>query len=337
MSLISTIFALYTACSGKSSPQDSSTIPDSSIQDTAEELSWSVGIENASEGAFLSAWGIDSSDIWVVGGQAEAGIVLRGSQDTWTPHPLPENTPLLNWIHGTSDSDIWTGGLNGTLLHWNGTEWTDYRLDIEEAFWGIYANSSNDIVAVGGESRWGGSQGRIYHFDGTTWTESSVPEEVASVSNLFKVTHDGSQYWIVGVGGVVLQGDGTNFSAVPTGIATDLITVDHKANRTQIVGGRGTGVVIDIEAGGLGAPTQAIAGLNGVSILDAERSFVVGERGYGAFYESGTFLELTSITLDVLHAAFVSNDDTIYAVGGNLFTSDPTFHGTILYHSQNQL
>ena len=134
----------------------------------------------------------------------------------------------------------------------------------------------------------------------------------------------------------MLKGDGTNFTAVPTGTATDLITIHHNADRTQIVGGRGTGVVIDIESDALGTPTQAVAGLNGVVVLDESRSFVVGERGYGAFFESGSFTELTSITLDVLHASFVANDDTIYAVGGNLFTSDPTFHGSILYHPQSQ-
>ena len=336
MSTIATTLSLLIACSGKSPPQDSSQTTETGVQDTAVELNWSVGVENAPEGAFLSAWGVDPMDVWVVGGQAEAGLVLRGSQATWIPHSLPEGTPLLNWIHGTAANDIWTGGLNGTLLHWNGNEWTDYSVDIDEAFWGIYANSSSDIVAVGGESRWGGSQGRIFHYDGSTWSEQALPSEVASVSNLFKVTHDGTQYWIVGVGGTVLKGNGTEFSAVPTGTATDLITIHHNANRTQIVGGRGTGVVIDIESEALGSPTQAVAGLNGVYVLDETRSFVVGERGYGAFYEAGAFSELTSITLDVLHAAFVSNDDTIYAVGGNLFTSDPTFHGTILYHSPTQ-
>ncbi|MEC8382200.1 MAG: hypothetical protein VXZ96_17850 [Myxococcota bacterium] len=329
------LLALSIACSGKSTPQDTSENVDTSTDDTASELSWSVGLENAPEGAFLSAWGVSPTDIWVVGGQSDSGVVLRGSQATWNSHPTPEGTPLLNWIHGTAEDDIWTGGLNGTLLHWNGMDWTDHSVDIEEAFWGIYARSSTDIVAVGGESRWGGDQGRIFHFDGSTWTEQALPSEVETVSNLFKVTHDGIQYWIVGVGGTVLKGDGTNFTAVPTGTATDLITIHHNADRTQIVGGRGTGVVIDIEADALGTPTQSVAGLNGVHVIDDQRSFVVGERGYGAFYESGSFTELTSITLDVLHAAFISDNDTIYAMGGNLFTSDPTFHGTILYHSQN--
>jgi hypothetical protein len=325
------LLILYISCDGKTTDTADPLI----IQDTSDStpsIEWDVAKENAPEGLFMSAWAFSDDDIWIVGGQVDSGLVLRGATDQWEPLELPQDTPLLNWVNGTSNTDIWVGGLQGTLLHWNGSAWEDHSLDIEEAIWGIYAVSATDVIAVGGESKWGGSVATIAHYDGSEWANIDLPDELSDASNLFKVSHDGSQYWIVGAEGALITGDGESFEALPSGITTDLITVHHNGERTQIVGGRGTGLVIDIDLNGnLSSPVQAITGLNGVHIIDDSQSFVVGERGYGAFYSNGQFEEIEAITVDVLHATFSSPNGTIYAVGGNLFTSDPTFHGILLY------
>lgn len=325
------LLSLYFSCNGKTTDTgDSATIVDTSNSIPANE--WSIAKENAPEGLFMSAWADSDDDIWIVGGQVDSGIVLRGATDQWEPLELPQGTPLLNWVNGTSSTDVWVGGLFGTLLRWNGSVWEDHSLDIEEAIWGVYAVSTTDVLAVGGESKWGGSAATIAHFDGSEWGYVDLPSELSDSSNLFKVSHDGLQYWIVGAQGAVLKGNGEDFEAIPTGITTDLITVHHNNERTQIVGGRGTGLVIDIvDDGVLSSPVQSIAGLNGVHIIDDSQSFVVGERGYGAHYSNGQFEEVEAITLDILHGTFSSPNGTIYAVGGNLFTSDPTFHGILLY------
>ena len=152
-------------------------------------LSFSVAVDNAPEGGLWSAWGPSPDDVWIVGGQADQGVVLRGSGDTFESLGVPEGTPLLNWVHGTSSNDVWIGGLSGTLLHWNGSEWSDYSVDVEEAFWGVYAVSPNEAYAVGGLSGWGGETRIAMRFDGTEWTILNGLNSM--LRSLFKVHFDG--------------------------------------------------------------------------------------------------------------------------------------------------
>ena len=74
----------------------------------------------------MSIWEAGEYDIWVVGGQADKGLVLRCqteecTREDWLDVPVPEGTPLLNWVHGIDSNNVWVGGLSGTLLFWNGS------------------------------------------------------------------------------------------------------------------------------------------------------------------------------------------------------------------------
>ena len=295
-------WTLWLACTGKA--LDSS---------TPEEISptWRVVEENLPQGVLMSVWGGTDDDVWVVGGQYDQGFVLRGSGDTWTEVPIPEQTPLLNWVHGLSSEDVWVAGLSGALIHWNGREWTDHSLDITESFWGVFVQSSDRVIAVGGESRWGGETARIYFYDGQSWTETDLPAEWQGASNLFKASYVDDQFWMVGASGASLFGTEQGVTSVPTGMTTDLITVHKHENREEgvVVGGRGTGLIATISSGQLQSVQQFPAGLNGVYALGDGRAVVVGERGYGAIYdiETGDTTEITSVTLDVLHATFVDS------------------------------
>ena len=115
-------------------------------------------------------------EIWIVGGQPNQGMVLRNTVGEFHSIPLPDGTPLLNWIDGTT-GNMWVGGLNGTILHWNGADWTDHSLGIEEAIWGLEV-TDDSVIVVGGSSRWGGDHGVIWQFNGETWSASSTPEEI---------------------------------------------------------------------------------------------------------------------------------------------------------------
>ena len=296
-------------------------------------LSWSAVAEDVPEGAFLSVWGPSADDVWVVGGQYDAGYVLRGSGSDWSPQPLPEGTPLLNWVHGTSSSDIWLAGLSGTLLHWDGSAWTDHSVETDAAFWGLYAHPSGEVLAVGGASRWGGEAAMIWRYDGSAWASVDLPEPFTELTNLFKVNHDGSQYWLVGAGGAALAGDGASFSAVATGYAGDLVTVTRgDGDDIVVVGGRGTGVVLSSSGDRLSVVSEANAGLNGAWIYPSGQAVVVGERGYSAVFSPSdeSINETVGITLDILHATWGQAGGKMYAVGGNLNTAEEYFHGVVL-------
>jgi hypothetical protein len=296
-------------------------------------LEWTVVEERAPEGAFLMAWGATSNDVWVVGGQPDAGVVLRGDAGGFAPHPLPEGTPILNWVHGTSVGDVWVGGVGGTLLHWDGSEWEDHSIPMEEAIWGIHARSPTEAWAVGGTSAWGGSFAVALRWDGEEWTALDLPPPADEAANLFKVTHDGTHLWMVGTQGLALRSaDGETLEVVYTGVANDLVTVHTSDDAVLVVGGRGTGLVLEPEDDALATTLRVRAGLSGVHLLDARNALVVGEAGLGGLYDLETDLleEAEPVTTSVLHGAFAAPDGTLYAVGGNLYSASDAFEGTLL-------
>lgn len=326
------------ACSGKTedtgSSADGADGTGAETGDAGEVLQWEVLIEDDAAGAWLSAWGLSQDDVWVVGGQPEVGAIRRGPIDDLDLLELPFEVPLLNWVHGAAADDVWVGGIHGTVLHWDGASWSDHSLDIEEAIWGVYAVSSTEVYAVGGESGFGGEDAVLLRLEGDAWARIDLPAEVEGLSNLFKVHHDGTDLWMVGFRGVALRGDGQTMQAVPTGTTADLVTANRpvEGGPLLVVGGRGTGVVAEVSGDALSVTAQAQAGLNGVQVYPSGNAVVVGEAGFSGLYEpdSDTLTDVLPVTQDVLHATWGQAGGRMLAVGGNLFTSDDTFLGTIL-------
>lgn len=305
---------------------------ESSVPNGLDQPAWSSALEDDDRGLLMSIWEAGEYDIWVVGGQTEKGIVLRcqapdcASSD-WAEVPLPDATPLLNWIHGIDANNVWVGGISGTLLFWNGSAWDDFSFDISEAIWGIHAQD-DQVTVVGGLSRWGGDTAVVSSLQNGVFEDVPIPEVLSEVSNLFKVTATEDNTWVVGEQGTLMKCS-SGCEPIATGVATDLITITADQDQVHLVGGRGTGVYAPIAHGSLGDIMQVPSGLNGVSARDGE-ILVAGERGYSAFLEDGELLEIPSVTLDVLHAALIDSQGRAFAVGGNLFTAEPTFHGVLL-------
>lgn len=301
-----------------------------------EVIAWEAVLEQDDRGAFLSVWGPSGSDVWIVGGQPETGLVLRGSAaGGFVEEALPAGVPLLNWVHGVSASDLWVGGIQGALLHWDGSAWTDFSQDMEEAIWGVYAVSSDEVYAVGGSSGFGGENAVALRWDGASWSNVALPSELDGLDNIFKVHHDGTNLWMVGKQGAAMVGDGITMTAVATGITADLVTANRPASGGPmvVVGGRGTGTILEAGADSLTVTAKANAGLNGVQVFaSGTQAVVVGEGGYSALYnlDDDSVTEQLPLTTDVLHAAWGEAGGTMYAVGGNLFTAGDTYHGTVL-------
>ena len=324
------------ACTGTGAAPDSGPGAADGVDGTGDTpaLDWQILVDNDEAGAWLSAWGTSQDDVWVGGGQPEEGAIRRGPIDDLQRVSLPVSVPLLNWVHGTGPDDVWVGGIQGTVLHWDGAAWSDWSLDIDEAIWGIYARSPTEVYAVGGQSGFGGEEAVLLRLEGDAWAPIALPPEVEGLSNLFKVHHDGTDLWMVGFQGVALRGDGQTMAAVPTGTAADLVTANRpvEGGPLVVVGGRGTGVVAEVDGERLAVTVQTQAGLNGVQVYPSGNAVVVGEAGFSALYDtdSDTVEEVLPFTQAVLHATWGQAGGRMLAVGGNLFTSDDTFLGTIL-------
>ncbi|MFT5583934.1 MAG: hypothetical protein ACI9VR_001518 [Cognaticolwellia sp.] len=301
-----------------------------SVDDTVVGQAWDTQLSFDARGMFMSVWGSGQGPVWVVGGQEDQGVVLRGDDDAWEAVPLPAGTPMLTWISGVSDADLWVCGLSGTLLHWDGGAWEDFGQPVEEAFWGMYT-LGDSAVAVGGQFRNSGEQPIAYAWDGSAWSALELPAELPEIPNLFKVHHDGESFVVVGAQGISLKVKDGVTSGVPTGFTDDLVTL-HRAQGGELiaVGGRGTGGIFTYDGSSWTQKQETIAGLSGVFDVGDGQVIAVGERGYAGVYDrnTDTFIERRPLAQDLLHAVWVSPSGKVYAVGGDFLSAD--FYGTLL-------
>lgn len=293
-----------------------------------------LAVDSVTEGGLWSAWGPDVEDTWIVGGQVEEGVVLRGAGDQFEPFAVPEGTPLLNWVHGLSASDVWVGGLSGTLLHWDGSDWQDYSIPMDEAIWGVHAVSTDDVYAVGGLSGWGGTSRVALRFDGEEWSPLELPSVVDELSALFKVHSDGTNVWLVGARGTVLVESDGLFEVVPTDVSADISTVHSRGDGSVVmVGGLSTGVILaGTKNEGVRLVAETPSRLFGVHVTDAGEAVVAGMNGYlgTVSLASDEVTSLVSPTGLILHAVYGQENAETYAVGGDIGSIKASYTGVIL-------
>jgi uncharacterized protein YjdB len=155
---------------------------------------WST--EAAGSTASLNAVWSGSGVVYAVGANGE---MLRKS-GTWSKVALP-TLETLYAVHGLSASDVVAGGAAGTLLKFDGTNWTTLSAGgFSGAFYGI------DGTAANGGRRYLVGDGGVAQLDGATATVVSTPY----APRMYSVEMDaGGGVWTGGQRGIVMRGAGT--------------------------------------------------------------------------------------------------------------------------------
>ncbi len=139
--------------------------------------------------------------------------VLAGAAagSPWEPVYSSEHFGSLRGIWGISDSDIFAVGDFGTLLHYDGSQWTSIDIGTNEILYGVWGSGADDVYVVGGN-------GTIIHYDGTIWT----PMQSGTENTLAGVWGNGAdEVYAVGEDGTILLKGGTAWSTLETGITED--------------------------------------------------------------------------------------------------------------------
>lgn len=73
----------------------------------------------------LTVFGFGKDDVWIGGDIFNAGLdpafLIHYNGSSWNRITTPSNSLSLESIWGLNSKDIWFGGVNGTLFHWNGS------------------------------------------------------------------------------------------------------------------------------------------------------------------------------------------------------------------------
>jgi len=283
---------------------------------------WEPAFDTSSGGSLSGVWGSGPDDVWVVGGDDDAGEAWHFDGGSWSEVSLPEGTPLLVWVHGFSATDVLAVGLDGAAVRWDGEAWSALETGTDEDLWGVFGFSSDDVWVVGGDADVGDPL--ILHWDGAAFSEEVLPSEQnpRGATTLFKVWGIDDQLWIVGQRGTLLarQGDAWVFQSGGAEANQDFVSLDGwSASDVVVVGGRGNARVAtwDGAAWTTRAPS-GVGGLNAVAAQDDGTVVVGGIGGYaGRFDPVAGELELEALLgTEDLHAAWSDGAGRTYMVGG---------------------
>jgi hypothetical protein len=106
--------------------------------------------------AYNAVWGTGGT-VWVAG---NSSIVRCTSVTSCTPDKVVGGDSLFG-IWGTSATNAWAVGAHGTILHFDGTQWTSVTSPTPLKLVRIWGSSATNVWAVGDSA--------IVQYNGTTW------------------------------------------------------------------------------------------------------------------------------------------------------------------------
>ncbi len=152
----------------------------------------------------FSIFGFDTSDYWLT----DASIIFHYTGNGIAPTYREENivSGYPKWLHsawGTSSSDMYFVGDSGTILHFDGTNWTRMSTPTTNSLGSIWGTSDNDIWADGFNPQTAVSE--LLHYNGNAWSEinlqniGNIGPGVDGVGSVWEI--DSASHKIVYIGG----------------------------------------------------------------------------------------------------------------------------------------
>lgn len=300
-------------------------------------------------GAFLSVWGTSKDDVWIVGA---ADPKVAGSQPAalhwtgkaWQRIAIPAPGADMWWVAGLPKGDVWMGGTKGTIARWkraDGSLAVDKTPGTQTIF-GVLPVSDTEVWAVGGDAGCAAAVGcpAIWRWEGKQWAPADVPQDLLHKSRQwFKVWRHKGIVYIVGTysstvdnePSSILRYDGKTWTAVSSDVIRTLTTVHGNDSGEEpalvAVGGSNEGVITQMSADGKWTkfvPKKKLPLLNGVAVPAKGNPVAVGAGGTLFERKAGVWterLDLPDVTTDDFHAAWVSPEGEIWAVGGQILTT----------------
>jgi hypothetical protein len=291
---------------------------------------WAAHAERA---ALLGVHGTSAEDVWLTGvDDGQGPVVLHFDGRDWERKD-PGVRGDLWWVNATPGGPVFFGGSNALLLRYEGGTFS--RVDTpglaKYTVYGVWAAAPDDVYLVGSVT---GRNGFLWHYAGDEFEDVPLPDGLPEDAHhdtpgLYKVWgNSNDDVWVVGASGVVLHGSAAaGFTLVQSGGTDTLFTVSTHGDTVALVGGGSAGRIYESSDGTLvdctppGAPL-----LQGVSVSADDTIWAVGYGG-SVYHGRGQHFEPIDVGLDFgasqsLHAVWSDPSGGVWAVGGNVLTSD---------------
>lgn len=322
-------FAFLTGCPPGGGDEDES------ADAGPEQPSWQEAFDAHDRGWFLSVAGRSDDQMYAVGGEPGDGGMMRREGGDWRSVDLPDDVPLLTWVHCFEDGQPVVAGDDGTILWKRDGEWEVQQTPTDQNLWGVWGTSPENVWAVGGNGDEATGEPTVIRYDGTSWSTVEVPDlEHVDVHALFKVWGTGpDDVFIVGQQGLVLRWNGEELVEQFTGTSEDLISLwGTGGDNIVAIGGRSVGVVArwnGIEW--TSTRLDGLPGMNGIWMQRPDRAWIAGVNGYLGSLDPEAPLETLEIvrieTQKNFHAIYGLDGAGLFSVGGTLTSRDGPFEG----------
>ncbi|MGA1842802.1 MAG: outer membrane protein transport protein [bacterium] len=212
--------------------------------------------------------------------------------------------PLYS-IWGTSSTNVFAVGTNGTILHYDGTAWTTMNSGTTQSLYEIWGTSSEDIFAVG-------SEGAIVHFDGSAWSEmiSGTDKDLNGVWGT-----SAKDVFAVGAGGTILYYNGNTWSEQISNTTEQLNDV-WGSSTTHIFAVGNSGTILRLYEGEWNlmssGTTEKLSALWGTSSTDI---IAVGGSGIILRFDGDNWSSEDSGARKCLNDIWLNSASDIFAIG----------------------
>ena len=216
-------------------------------------------------------------------------------------------------IWGSAADDTFIVGKSGTILHYDGIDWTPVSSGTTQDLYGIWGADSSHVYAVG-------SAGTVIHFDGSDW--KTADSGISDGLNCIWGTGP-ADIFAAGQNGVLIHYDGSRWNSLNSTTTADLYGIwGTKINNIFAVGESGTILHFDgtdwstMESG-------TVYNLYCIWGIGDGEVFAAGESGTILHYNGSIWNSLNSGTVNDLNGIWGTGAGEIFVVGGS---------GTILHY-----
>jgi Big-like domain-containing protein len=139
------------------------------------------------------------------------GTIVHYDGTTWSSQTSGTSADLFG-VWGASGSDVYAVGRHGTVLHYDGSRWDALPTSDTTDLIAVWGSSGRDLFAVG-------SFGTILHFDGTSWTRHMNDSTLVFEGVWGSSAND---VFVVGYNGVILHYNGAKWTVQRSNATIDL-------------------------------------------------------------------------------------------------------------------
>jgi hypothetical protein len=225
-------------------------------------------------------------------------------------------------VWGTSADNVYAVGAAETILHFDGTDWSEINAGASIYYAGIWGSSESNVIIVG-------SLGNILRYDGGSLNvmDSGTTKDLKGVWG-----SSDTDVFAVGLDGTILHFDGNvddNWAPMNSGTALPLWGV-WGTSATDVYAASNNGTVFHYDGNQDGnwsliATGTALNLEKGCSASETD-VFAVGSTGIIVHYDGDTWTQMNSGTTTYLYDTWLRSGINVLAVG---------FNGLILHYDGN--